>query len=172
MEKRRRKNTYKTWKKASKATIKLGIKSWPEYMARYREDKCLPSNPYSYYKNFPCWVVFFGGSKKEFYSTWQKASKATIKLGIRSHAQYEKRYKEDKKLPSKPYRSYKNFPGFRMFLKSKYQTWQEASVVAIRMDIKSKSEYLRRYKEDKCLPSNPCQFYQDFPGFKKFLEKT
>jgi superfamily II DNA or RNA helicase len=53
-----------------------------------------------------------------------------------------------------------------------YPTWQKASVAAIALRISSMSEYGRRYKEDERLPSDPSDFYSDFPDWYVFFGKT
>lgn len=50
-----------------------------------------------------------------------------------------------------------------------YETWQEASQSTIVLGINSSTEYYKRYKEDKRLPSAPHQVYGNFPGFIIFL---
>lgn len=110
--------------------------------------------------------------RKGFYPTWQEASEVAIGLGIKTNQEYGKRYKEDIRLPSFPYVFYKDFPTWPIFLNTQrlfYQTWQEASVSAVNLGIKSKAEYYERFQEDKRLPSSPYNFYSDFPGIKKFL---
>lgn len=50
-----------------------------------------------------------------------------------------------------------------------YPTWQEASEATINAGIKTQKEYYVKYKIDIRLPSNPRQFYSNFPGWSKFL---
>jgi hypothetical protein len=110
----------------------------------------------------------------ESYGTWQESSKAAIALGIKSQAEYWKRYKEDPRLLATPHKRYPDFPGYRVMLggSEKFGTWQEASVVAIAMGIKSSSEYKKRYAENPRLVGSPAWSYPDFPGWHKFLGKT
>ncbi|MCB9810816.1 MAG: DEAD/DEAH box helicase family protein [Candidatus Nomurabacteria bacterium] len=108
--------------------------------------------------------------RSEFYSTWQEASEVARALCIKSKLEYHQRYREDNRLPSKPNESYKDFPGYNVFLGTDfYPTWQEASEAVIRLCIKSKKEYEEKYIQDKKLPSTPHKFYKDFPGFISFL---
>ena len=54
-----------------------------------------------------------------------------------------------------------------------YQTWQEASAVAIGLGIGSRVDYKDKYKQDLRLPSVPEVIYgNDFPGYAVFLGKT
>jgi superfamily II DNA or RNA helicase len=111
----------------------------------------------------------------DFYPTWQEASRATAQLGIKTciHYKIKKLYTQDPRLPSNPNTVYSDFPGWQVFLggvkKNRYQTWQEASVVAIRLGLKSQDLYYAGYKQDDKLPATPHAFYQDFPGYVKFL---
>ncbi len=98
-----------------------------------------------------------------------------ISLDIKGKEDYIKRRKVDSKLPSSPSSKYSDFPGWAKFLNLKiYETWQEAAISVRKFGIKSKvnfhSEYLKRYKEDPRLPSNPPRYYSDFPGWPKFLD--
>ncbi len=112
--------------------------------------------------------------RSEYYPTWQEASEATQRLKVKSRREYKRRYKKDYRLPSHPDDCYQNFPGWTVFLggatKKFYSTWQEASVTAIRLGIKTSEEYKIRYSEDKSLPSNPNSTYQDFPLWTRFLD--
>jgi len=46
--------------------------------------------------------------QEDFYSTYEEASQAAQKLGIKLKTEYERRYKEDSRLPSTPNRTYKD----------------------------------------------------------------
>lgn len=104
---------YPTWQEASKAAEKLGILSWKEYRLRYKEDDRLPVSPSQFYKDYPGSVVFF----KSRYQTWQEASDAAERLGIRSMLEYRVAYKEDRLLPLSLSRIYKDYPGDTKFFK-------------------------------------------------------
>jgi hypothetical protein len=113
---------YKTWQEASNAAITLGIKSMREYGRdkKYKGDPRLPVLPQFYYPLFPGWNKFLGKNDRDFYVTWQKASKAAIQLGVKSSEDYAvnfKKYKSlDKKLHNRPSAYYKDFPGWGKFL--------------------------------------------------------
>lgn len=170
---------YKTWRQASQAAIRLKIKDQVDYQAKYKQDTCLPSSPRTMYSDFPGWTAFLGKPTREKpYTTWQKAGKAAVRLGITTYEEYVERYREDPKLPGNP-RRYGDFPGFDAFfgrngrkkLKSAYPTWQKAGLAAIRLGVTSAPTYNRAYKKDPLLPSQPAKRYPDFPGWDKFLRK-
>jgi superfamily II DNA or RNA helicase len=111
----------------------------------------------------------------EFYPTWQEAGEVASKLGITTSMDYQDGgYLRDQRLPPSPSYTYSDFPGWKEFLNTcKYRTWREASVAAIRIGIKSSSDYYvgKSYKGDLRLPSNITEFYKDFPGWDIFLGK-
>ncbi len=109
--------------------------------------------------------------QNRFYPTWTQARESAIKLNIRSQNEYRVRYKEDERLPSAPEGTYKDFPGYDVYLGKYYQTSAEAAVAAQVLGIKSSTQYPKRYKEDQRLPSNPERQYEDFPGWPEFLGK-
>ncbi len=171
------KSFYGTWQEASKAVIASGIRNCKEYTSRCKEDPRLPSTPHTYYSDFPGYTVFFGGSKKDFYGTWQEASKAVVAKGIESMREYKNRCKEDPRLPSTPDVYYSDWPGYTVFFggltKSFYGTCEEASKAAIAKGIEGKIDYIKRYTEDPRLPSNPHLVYPlDWPGWPIFLGGT
>ena len=171
---RSKKEFYPTWQEAKEAVNRLNIQKKGEYKKRYIEDLRLPSNPDSFYSDFPGYLVFFT-KKGGLYLTWQEAGIAASNLGIISSSNYRDMHELDPKLPANPYASLKDFPGWHKFLgrtkKTFHSKWQEASAVAIGVGISCSREYKLRHKEDPKLPSNPDLFYSDFPGWKKFLGK-
>ncbi len=168
---------YTTWQEASEAAKKLGIKTSTDYKTLYKEDRRLPSRPYTTYTDFPGWPRFFGRQPRlGKYLTWQEASEATKKLGTKTITDYKTLYKEDPHLPCNPNSHYKDFPGWDTFFGREprpdlYPTWQEASEATIRLGIKTSGEYPKKYKEDRRLPGGPHKQYKDFPGWPKFLGK-
>jgi hypothetical protein len=109
--------------------------------------------------------------RSNFYPTWQEASEAAVKLGIKSSTEYRARYKEDPRLPGE-LRLYKDFPGTIKFLQRFYPTWQEASDVAARLGLESIKDYKKRCKIcDPKLPYEPEKHYKDFPSFVVFFGK-
>ena len=104
------------------------------------------------------------------YITWQEASAAAIKLGLKM-TQYKASYRQDPRLPGNPSDYYEDWPGWGKFLgrEEKYATWQEASAAAIKLGIASHTEYKASYRQDPRLPGNPSDYYEDWPGWGKFL---
>ncbi|MDP3661735.1 MAG: integrase repeat-containing protein [bacterium] len=114
------KNPYATWQEAGKAAIKLSITSHKEYTERRKEDLCLPGAPPQHYADFPGWGSFLKTGNKaprhiDAYPTWQEAARSVQALGITS-SKYASRYKEDARLPWNPWKFYKDFPGWDIFL--------------------------------------------------------
>ena len=173
-----RRDFYPTWQEASVAAIAMGLKVPNEYRRQYKRDPRLPAAPHEFYQDqaFPGYLVFFGGEKRpdvDYYSTWQEAAAAAQKLSIRTGLEYRARFKEDPRLYSSPWISYRDFPGFGKFLKKreKYATWQEASKAALNLGIRTYAQYKRRFREDPLLRSD-VRTYDEFPGFKIFLDHT
>lgn len=164
-------NFYSTWQEAGRAARKLNIFSASNYRKLYRQDPRLPSAPNQMYADFPGWKEFLSTG---FYPTWQEASTAAKKLGIKSSREYKLRYKADKRLPSTPNETYSDFPDWLIFLGTDdkfYPTWQEASTAVRGLGIISSVDYMirKRYREDPRLPSNPDVVYSNFPGWPMFL---
>lgn len=167
------KEFYPTWQEAGKAAADLGIKNRIEYQQKYKLDPKLTAVPERFYKDYPGLDIFLGRR----YETWQLASEAAIRLGIKNIREYHERYKEDSRLQVNPDGFYSDFPGFEVFLgktpKKLYSTWEEASKIAIGLGIKSRQDYQfrKRYKEDEKLPAVPERTYGNFPGWDIFLGK-
>ena len=101
---------YETWQDASKAAIKLNIMSSKQYEDMYTQNVKLPKNPiYRYaedWKKNGGWDGFLNITRIEKYPTWEEASKAAVKLGIKSSRDYKIKYFKDERLPSSPRNSY------------------------------------------------------------------
>ena len=170
---RNRRDLYKTWEKASTASRKLGITTPKEYSKLYKKDPRLPSAPDQKYADFPGWPEFLRDKFRDYYPTWQQASVAVRKLGIKKVEEYRKRCREDQRLPLWPCeRMYPGFPGMRKFLgtnKEYYKNWSKASIASRKLKIKSRTHYKNQYKLDEKLPADPGYYYDDFPGWNKFL---
>lgn len=113
--------------------------------------------------------------KEGYLKTWQEASAIVMSANIRSEEEYKKRYKSlSLQLHSHPRELYSDFPGWKIFLGTKYQTWQEASTACIKLEVKNSKDYkrvqnFRGGSRDNKLPIDPEDFYSDFPGWKTFL---
>lgn len=112
---------YRTFFEASQAAQALGISTKLEYEKRYTEDSKLPSTPNKFYsiewnkKRHP-WLVFLG--KPEPYSLYTVASRAAIRLGIRSRREYAELHHYDPKLPASPESVYRDmWSGWDKFLR-------------------------------------------------------
>lgn len=156
---------YPTWQEASAAARKLGIKSAAEYEEEYKKDTRLPSKPKSCYREFPGWGKFLktGNSRRsscQIHSILM-AKKVCKRMGIKNRRDYERRYKEDERLPSTPDKTYKNWKGWKEFLGTDfYPTIAMASKAAIRLGIRTYTEHFAKYHQDPRLPSNPASCYQ------------
>ncbi|NQZ49310.1 MAG: hypothetical protein HRT95_03705 [Moritella sp.] len=172
---------YASFNEASKAAVALGIVSLADYMligrngdANYTQDPRLPKDPNAYYNDFEKlggYVNFFQLNSK--YESYQEASNAAVKLGIKSSNDYmvlvangKPKYKQDYRLPCRPNKFYSNFyllGGWDTFLQrvTKY-SYREASLAAVALGIKSSLEYrledengVPKYKQDPRLPVDP-----------------
>ncbi len=175
---------YPTYAEAKAAVQRLGIKKQDEYWRRRKEDLRLPSNPYPKYgKDFISWGDFLRNEAKkervELYATYAEAKAAVQRLGIKKEPEYDKRYKEDPRLPSDPDKKYgSDFISWGDFLRNEakkeqvepYATYEEARAAVQNLGIKSRTEYRNRYKEDPRLPSNPDDLYgKYFISWPNFL---
>lgn len=169
---------YPTWQEAAVAAQKLGVSSKRDYLSSYKRDSKLPARPDTTYLDFPGWNLFFGRPTKEFYLTWEEASRAAKALGLALRDDYKNRYGLDPKLPANPKAMYEDFPGWPAFLrgmspKNFYPTWQEASEVAVSLGICSAEQYKNPEfrQRDPRLPGKPERLYSDFPGWTVFLKR-
>ncbi len=167
---------YKNLAEASWAAQKLGIKNIREYQKRYKEDPRLPSNPNVVYKTeWKGMRLFLGQEAKDFYKNLADASEATRKLGIKTLFEYQKRYKEDTRLPSRPHVYYESeWQGWQQFLgTSFYETLADASEAAQKLRIKNQKEYKHQHKKDPRLPYNPDRCYKtEWKSWQHFLGKS
>jgi hypothetical protein len=164
---------YPTFYEAKKAVKNLGITSITKYFKLYKRDPCLPYNPQRIYaEEWPDkggWALFFGRELRCFYPTFTEAQKAAKRLGITSSTEYSKCYKKDSRLPACPHRIYaEEWPakgGWAFFLGREFQlcypTLAEAQQGVVKLGISSVKEYLKRYKEDPRLPSDPKRIYAE-----------
>lgn len=111
-----------TWQEASKFCLKHGISTREDYRKTRKKFKVLPSQPETFYKNFPKkqgksdWYAFFGKKRIKLIEDWKVASRICIKAGIKTQKEYQKMHKQvDERLPSNPFRL-KDFPHWNVFL--------------------------------------------------------
>ncbi|MBD9424503.1 integrase [Pseudomonas sp. PDM15] len=100
----KRPDLYPTYDEAQAAAQALGIKNQPDYYKLYQEDPRLPSSPSQFYADagWIDWYDFLGNERPDLYSTYVEAQAAAQALGIKSEPDYNKRYREDPKLPACP----------------------------------------------------------------------
>lgn len=117
----------------------------------------------------------------DLYPTYELAKKVVHDLKIRSLKEYKSRCKEDPKLPADPKTYYLSVWNMRggykyFFLYSEienYPTYTEAKEAAKALNVKTAREYLKSYKADPKLRSDPkSQYPVDWVknnGWKGFL---
>ena len=165
---------YPTIYQAQQATQTLGISTSAEYRQGYREDPRLPSTPHKTYSaDWQSWPVFLGTENK-FYSSLAEAQRATQAFPIATPAEYQKRYREDPRLPSNPHKTYsadwQNWPVFLGTENKFYSSLAEAQRATQALAISTQIEYQKRYREEPRLPSNPHQTYSaDWQNWPVFL---
>jgi hypothetical protein len=158
---------YSTLAGAQQAALRLGTTTTTEYKRKYKGDPYLPANPAATYQGeWLGWDHFFLREKVPFYSSLAEASLSALRLGIGSCTEYNRRYKEDARLPSSPGDTYKHeWSGWLKFLgkdsKTFYKTLAEAREAVLGMGIKNSTDYGRRYKEDARLPSRLSDIYKN-----------
>ncbi|WLQ16821.1 VPA1269 family protein [Hahella aquimaris] len=165
---------YPTLAEARAAVQRLGITTWNEYNKRYKEDPRLPSSPNAIYAREWLGFLDFIGKESGFYPTLAEARAAVQRLGITTWNEYNKRYKEDPKLPSHPDATYATWAGaLDFFVKESpfYPTLAEARTAVQRLGVTTWSEYRKRYKEDPRLPSCPDAIYATWAGALDFFVK-
>lgn len=109
-----------------------------------------------------------------YYKEYDEAKRSAQQLGVTGAVSYRQLYKEDLLLPSNPAGKYPEWTGWADFVGkssygSKYKTYQEASAATQELEIQSKQEYDKRYKEDPQLPSAPNKSYTDWVSWWDFL---
>jgi len=160
-----KKRFYKNFEAARKAVKRLKITNYEDYADKRHLDKRLPSSPTSYYKSE--WEscgggkIFFDRPDSDIYPTWEEASAAAKKLGVKSAKEYHKKYTLDPRLRNRPEAYYpevwtKN-GGIKGFLGivGLYKSLEEVISAVNRLEIQSTKEYRERHHEDKRLPAYP-----------------
>lgn len=163
------KKIFYTYAEAQAAVQMLEIKNRLEYSKRYREDSKLPASPDKAYigEGWTNWYELLGNERPDFYPTYAEAQAAARGLGVKSRFEYNKRYREDPKLPGSPKSTYADagWTDWYDFLGNKrpdlYLTYAEAQAAAQALSIKSQSEYIKRYRQDPKLAACPHLTYSD-----------
>ncbi len=166
---RERPDLYLTYVEAQAAAQALGIKNQPDYSERYREDPRLPASPNQAYADagWIDWYALLGRERPDLYLTYVEAQAAAQALGIKNQPDYNKRHREDPRLPASPQQTYADAGWIDVydFLGKErpdlYPNYDEAQASAQALGIKSEPDYHKRYCEDPRLPAHPNQFYAD-----------
>lgn len=112
---------------------------------------------------------------RDYYPTWQEASRAAIALRARTRTQYSSVFRSNPKLPAGPAAFYPDYPGDAEFFgrqrKNIYLTWQEAGSAAQKIGVTSFTTYKKLRKKDPRLPAG-LHRYSNFPGIDAFLGRT
>ncbi|TKG11709.1 VPA1269 family protein [Vibrio sp. F13] len=153
-----KRSIYSTYEEASKAVIALGIQSQPEYQRRYKEHQHLPSHPeQSYADDWVDWFSFLGKKKRSLYSTYEEVSEAVIGLGIQSQSEYQRRYKEDERLPALPNVIYADgwVDWIQFLLPNSISNLKQFKTACTTLKISNSVEYKKARKDYPQLPPKP-----------------
>lgn len=155
---------YSSYNEALVAVRKHGFQTMKEYKKKHKLDSKLHSEPSKFYaEDWQSWPLFLG-TKKLIYPTLKEASEAAISLNFKTIKDYTTGYKKDARLPSSPKERYKSdWVSWVVFLgerKSIYTTLCEAQVAANSLGLLTREQYLKGYKKDSRLRSNPNQIYR------------
>ncbi|WP_448108859.1 gamma-mobile-trio integrase GmtZ [Pseudomonas azerbaijanoccidentalis] len=110
------------------------------------------------------------GTLKPFYSSLVEFEEAVKALGLTDQASYRKACKRDPRLPTHPGTLYKDWRGWAVLFRTDfYETLSEAAVATRLLGIETQRAYLRQYKRDRKLPSNPPSQYRNWISWEDFL---
>jgi hypothetical protein len=150
----------------------LGIKDSAEYRTRHKEHSDLPTTPEkTFFADWTGWADFLDQRPIVKYPDYISAKEAALSLGIVSGEDYQRKYKQDKRLPANPESYYDEWVDWVTFLGHRlYQSYDVAQTVAQRLGIRTYDEYRERYKEDPRLPCEPeIQYPENWKHWKVFL---
>ncbi|MGU2341134.1 integrase repeat-containing protein [Pseudomonas aeruginosa] len=90
-----RPDPYPTYAEAQAAAQALGIKNYPDYNKRYREDPRLSAQPNKAYADagWIDWYDFLGNERPHLYPTYAEAQVAAQALGSKNQSDYYTRYR-------------------------------------------------------------------------------
>jgi hypothetical protein len=174
------KQFYSTIYSARIAVKSIGAETESEYAELRHLKPKLPPNPASTYASeWKGWIEFFSVKEPRKrtvkYKTLAEAARAARTLGIKTARDYIKKFKQNPKLHSNPsvyyfgeWVSWEDFLGIKT---QYYNSLALASKAAIKLKISTARDYIKRYKEDPKLPSNPSAFYADWVTWEVFLGK-
>lgn len=156
--------------------LAAAVKTREEYGLQHKMHAGWPSSPpYQYKSKWPGWSKFLGREVKEllsFYELQQEVRDA----GIRGVMDYVKRYKEHTGWPSEPSQIYKDqWLGWGNFCRGETKkeplALEDLTAEVKRSGITSSAHYFGKYKEYAGWPAQPHRFYNNWPGWEKFLGK-
>lgn len=166
---------YKTYEEAKEATKTLGAYTMQQYRLLCKIDHKLPAYPEEFYgKSFKGARDFLPTGPESRFYTFKEAAFAVQRLGIRTSLEYNKRYREDPKLPANPNTVYKDeWRGFKDFLGQRvdyYATYAEAKEAAKSLGAYTTSQYKELHSNDPRLPSRPQDVYRsEWTSWPDFL---
>lgn len=148
---------YPTYAEFKEAAGRLEINSMRKYRAEFHRDPKLPANPERVYsKDWAGWRRAVSGSKSFVCATWQEAREIALLYRFSSSSDYTARFKEDRRLPSCPMKSFQDFPGFKIFLlPDVYKALDDVRLAAKILRVKSEEGYRKACKEYPVLPEQP-----------------
>jgi hypothetical protein len=168
--------TLLTYENAKALVAKHVIKTCRQYYEFKKSHSELPASPYNTYKkHWIDWPTFLQ-QNFETYKLYSEAQQAARDAGISTTEEYAACYsEEDPKLPKDPSKVYKDmWKSWEHFLVKvpTYENIDQATAAIQRLEIKTKAEYLNRFREDSLLPRCPDIIYKDqWPetGWRAFL---
>lgn len=172
---------YKTLEECQKGARALGITGSVDYKARRKADPRLPSDPHDIYPDFPGYEAFLGFADVP-YKSYEEASAAAVKIGVKSKDDYHRIRHLDPKLARNPARHYQkdwggwanylNYtprPKSRPSLAGKYQTYEEFKEAIRKLGIQNQKEFYSRVYEDPMLPASPQRAYEEWEGWTRAM---
>lgn len=149
-----------------------GLVTVKEYGAERLNHADWPACPDEVYPGeWTNWFDLFGKEKIVFL-TFEELKKEVLALGIKTSREYMRSKASHPQWPLVPSAVYdKQWPGWKIFLETKFPSFGELQAVVRAAGIKSSVEYRQRYEESGW-PSNPGVVYKgQWPGWPKFLGK-
>lgn len=166
-----------TYEQAQAAVRAAGWKTQAAYRKNWRQIPGLPSAPELVYPEWRNWRDFLDTGRSTQFLPLAEASQAVQALGIRTLAEYERRYRETPRLPSNPHQTYPGWKSWGEFLGTGRTRrggsplpFDQARELARSLRLQTRAAYLLQAKEDARLPTRPdldsgWQGWPDFLGF-------
>ena len=158
---------YPTYDEWLHATQKLGIKSRYDYQKLYHKDDRLYSSPKDYYPNE--WT----GWKRVFNPilSFEDFNRYVDELGITNRDDWHKVYKSIPGARSGIEYIYPNVDWSKYWRSKKYLSFTELKAKCREIGIKNSMDYIKRYREIERAPAKLYPFYDEWKGWKDFLDK-